>query len=506
MTKRILVIGAGPGGMATAMRLAHKGYAVELFEAEDRVGGRMRGFTLGDYAFDTGPTILQVPRVYEELFNEVGLNFYDYVRLLRLDPNTRLRFWDDTVLDLTSNIPAFKQQLAALRPDLPDAFERWYVEHIRKEVVGYAPYLGTPVRPVLDYLRPAELAAALPFRPWETLYDHYWRHFQDERMVYGLSYPAKYLGMHPSACSSVFSLIAFLEFEYGIWHPEGGFRALAQALGKAAADLGVQIHLNTPVKQVWIDGRTVRGIELASGERIAADAVVVNADFGYAQQQLLPPQARGRYTDQKLKRMHFSCSTFMLYLGVDRRYEGLPHHQLYLSDHIRKRERPYVDDSALDETNPSFYVCNPTLIDPCNAPEGHSTLFILVPIPNTSYKVDWDAKQASYRDLILDRLPLLGFDHVRDHIVVEECYTAVTWEQEYRTYLGAVFNLGHDWAQLGPLRPHIRADYARGLYWIGGAVHPGSGLMTILEAARSATTFITEDLPIAQPMAAVALP
>lgn len=506
MSKRILVVGAGPGGMATAMRLASKGYHVEIFEAEDRVGGRMRGFEQDGYGFDTGPSILQMPRVYEELFAEVGLNFSDYVELLRLEPNTRLRFWDDTVLDLTSDIPAFKQQLAALRPDLPDAFERWYIEHIRKEVVGYAPYLGTPVRPIPDYLRPNELAAALPFRPWETLYDHYWRHFQDERMVYGLSYPAKYLGMHPTACSSVFSLIAFLEFEYGIWHPRGGFRALAQALGKAATDLGVQIHLNTPVQQVWIEQRDVRGIELESGERIPADGVVVNADFGYAQQQLLPPNARGRYTDAKLQRMRFSCSTFMLYLGVDRRYEGLPHHQLYLSEHIRRRDRPYVDDSALDTTNPSFYVCNPTLIDPGNAPDGHSTLFVLVPIPNTSYGVDWDAEQQHYRDLIIDRMPLLGFDNVRDHIVHETCYTAVSWEQDYRTYLGAVFNLGHDWAQLGPLRPHIRADGVAGLYWIGGAVHPGSGLMTILEAARSASTFIEQDLPTSRARIAISQP
>ncbi|NJL32652.1 MAG: phytoene desaturase [Chloroflexaceae bacterium] len=501
MTRHVAIVGAGPGGLATAMRLIAKGYTVAIYEAEDRVGGRMRGFELGPYRFDTGPTILQMPRIYEELFADAGLRLEDYVTLLRLDPNTRLRFWDDSVLDLTSDLPAFKAQLARLRPDLPAAFEHWYIEHFRKEDVGYKPYLGTPVRSPIGYLKTNELAAAMPFRPWETLYDHYWRFFQDERLVYGLSYPSKYLGMHPSACSSIFSLIAFLEFRYGIWHPAGGFRALAQAMGRAVTDLGGRIHLKRPVRQVWLEGKQARGLIMEDGERIAADAVVVNADFGYAVQNLLPADARGRYTDTKLKRMRFSCSTFMLYLGIDRRYEGLPHHQLYLSDHIRRRERPFVDDSALDETNPSFYVCNPTLIDPSNAPEGQSTLFVLVPIPNTSYGVDWQAKQQSYRDLILDRMPLLGFANVREHIVSETCYTAVTWEQDYTTYLGAVFNLGHDWLQLGPFRPHIRADQVGGLYWIGGAVHPGSGLLTILEAARSAVTFIEEDMP---PVGAVA--
>ena len=493
MSKQIVIVGAGPGGLATAMRLASQGYQVQIFEAADRVGGRMRGFEDGHYAFDTGPTILQVPRVYDELFAESGLSRSDYIQFQRLDPMTRLRFWDDSQLDLTSNLDAFRSQLAVMRTDLPEAFDRWYAEQMRKNQFGYQPYLGTPVRPLLGYLRLNEIAAALPFRPWETLYQHFWRFFKDERLVYGLSYPSKYLGMHPTVAASVFSLIPFLEFAEGVWHPVGGFRALAQALGKATQDLGVQIHLNCPVRQIWIEQGQARGIELDNGDRIIADAVVINADFGYAMQNLLPPSARGRYSDRKLSRMKFSCSTFMLYLGINRRYDQLPHHQIYLSEHIRRRDLPWINDSALDEDDPSFYVCNPTITDPGNAPAGHSTLFVLVPIPNTLYEVDWAAKQQKYRDFIVKRLSLLGYENVAQHIVTESCYTASTWRDQYHVHLGAVFNLAHGWKQLGPLRPPIRAENVGGLYWIGGAVHPGSGLLTILEAARSAKVFIEED-------------
>jgi phytoene desaturase len=493
MPSKVIIVGAGPGGLASAMRLAAAGYDVEIYEAEDRVGGRMRGFEAGPYGFDTGPTILQVPRVYDELFAECGLRREEYIRFNRVVPNTRLRFWDDSVLDLTSDTAVFKRQLAALRPDLPERFERWYIDHIRKNEIGYAPYLGTPVRTPLGYLKPREIAAALPFRPWETLYDHFWRYFEDERLVYALSYPSKYLGMHPTRCSSVFSLIAYLEFADGIWHPEGGFRALSQALGRAATDLGVRIHLNRPVRRVLTEGGRAHGIEMADGEKIAADRVVVNADFAHALQKLLPDDARGSYTDAKLRRMRFSCSTFMLYLGVDRRYEELPHHQLYLSEHIRRLEPPYIDDSALDDVDPSFYVCNPTIIDPSNAPAGHSTLFVLVPVPNTAHRVDWPAQQRRYRDLIVSRMHLLGYKDVERHIVSETCYTAQTWQDDYRVHLGAVFNLSHDWLQLGPFRPHIRSEAVRGLYFVGGAVHPGSGLLTILEAARSTAYFIGRD-------------
>jgi phytoene desaturase len=506
VSNTIYIVGAGPGGLATAMRLAARGYHVEIFEAEDRVGGRMRGFELGPYGFDTGPTILQLPRVYDELWAEVGLRRADYIAFKRIVPNTRIRFWDDTRLDLTSDIADFKRQLAAIRPDLPAAFERWYADHIRKNEVGYAPYLGTPVRSPLGYLNAREIAAALPFKPWESLYDHYWRYFKDERLVYGLSYPAKYLGMHPQRCSSIFSLVSWLEFAEGIWQPEGGFRALAQAMARAAQDLGVQIHLNTPVKQVLVESGRAVGLALTDGRTLRADAVIVNADWAHAMQHLVPSQARGAYTDAKLKRMRFSCSTFILYLGLDRRYDDLPHHQLYLSEHIRRTDAPFIDDSALDESDPSFYVCNPSIIDPVSAPDGHSTLFVLVPIPNTQHNVDWAAKQQQYRDFIIDRMQLLGYAGVEQHIRAERAITADGWRDDYRVHLGAVFNLSHGWTQLGPLRPHIRSRAARNLYFIGGAVHPGSGLLTILEAARSAAHFMGQDLPMAraQPLLSVA--
>ena len=496
MERHIIIVGAGPGGLAGAMRLAHAGYRVTVVEAEDRVGGRMRGFERDGYAFDTGPSIMQVPRVYDELFAECGLDRSDYLRFKQITPNTRIRFWDDTVLDLSSDLADFKRQIAVLRPDLPEAFDRWYAEHLRKEVIGYRPYLGTPVRPVLEYLNPREIAAALPFRPWESLYDHYWRFFKDERLVYGLSYPAKYLGMHPQRCSSVFSLVSWLEFAEGIWQPEGGFRAMAQAFARAAADLGVTIRLNTPVKQVRIERGFATGVELASGEQLQADAVVVNADFAHAMKRIIPDAARGGYTDAKLDRMHFSCSTFIIHLGIDKVYD-LPHHSLYLSDHIRRTDAPFIDDSALDETNPSFYVCNPTPIDPINAPAGHSALFVLVPVPNLRYGVDWPAVEQRYRDKIIKRLAMLGYDDLEQHIRTEVRYTAQGWQDTFKVEYGAVFNLTHGWAQLGPLRPHIRSDAAKGLYYLGGAVHPGSGLLTILEAARSALYFISEDLPVA---------
>lgn len=491
--QKVVIVGAGPGGLASAMRLAKAGYDVHVYEAQDRPGGRTRGFAKDGYAFDTGPTILQVPRVYHELFDECGLQFDNYVKLLRVSPNTRLKFWDGSMLDLDSDLDKFKAQIGAWRADLPEAFDRWYTEHIRKNELGYKPYLGTPVRSILGYLNPREIWDALSFRPWESLYDHYWNYFKDDRLVYGLSYPAKYLGMHPTKCASVFSLVSWLEFNDGIWYPEGGFAALMRGFAKAASDLGVTFHYNTRVTGIVTSHNKVRAVRLASGKEITTDIALFNADFGHTLSTVLTPEQRGPYTDRKLGKFHYSCSTFMLYLGVDKQYPDLAHHQLYLSEHIRSKEQPYVDDSALDDVDPSFYVCNPTIINPSSAPAGHSTLFVLVPIPNTDHGVDWEAHKQRYRDLIVARMPMLGYHDIAEHIVSETCYVAETWRDEFDAYKGAVFNLGHNWGQLGPLRPHIRADWLPGLYFVGGAVHPGSGLLTILEAAKSAVHFIGQD-------------
>jgi phytoene desaturase len=214
--------------------------------------------------------------------------------------------------------------------------------------------------------------------------------------------------------------------------------------------------------------------------------VIVNADLPYAAQSLVPAEPRqgSRLTDAALQKAKYSCSTFMLYLGLDTIYRELPHHLIYLSNAARRTDRAALEDEAVDLDDPPFYVLNPTPTDPSGAPTGHSTLYVLVPTPNTHREVDWQKTEAELTDKVPRWLEKVGLKDVAKHIIEKRAFTAQTWRDEFNVFRGAVFNLSHTWMQLGPMRPRVESPHVERLYWVGGGTHPGSGLLTIMESAN----------------------
>lgn len=492
---RVLIVGAGPGGLSAALNLTGLGVEVTVVEKEPIPGGRMRGLTLGtngEYAIDTGPSIMQLPQVLERIFRRAGLRIEDYVTLRRLDVNTRVHFWDGTHLDTTWDQPRMRADIARLKPDLVSAYDRWF-EHTRaKYQVAYGTFMAHPADS-LGYYNPLRLLPAVKFKPWQTLYAHLDEHFHDDRFSYAFSYPSKYLGLHPTTCSSVFSVIPFLELEFGVWHVMGGFRALAQGMMKAAQAKGATFRMSSPVARVLVEHGRATGVELESGEQLFADAVVVNADLPWAATTLIDNSWRRgtRLSDATLKRAKYSCSTFMLYLGLDTVYRDLPHHLISLSNAARRTDPAALEDRDVDLDDPPFYVVNPNVTDPAGAPAGHSALYVLVPTPNTHAPRDWKQVEAELTRRVPDWLAKVGMKNVRQHITAQRAFTAETWRDDFNVHRGAVFNLSHTWLQLGPLRPRVRSPDIEGLYWVGGGTHPGSGLLTIMESANIAADFIS---------------
>lgn len=495
----VVVVGAGPGGLATALQLAGAGARVCLVEKDPRPGGRMKNLHAGPYRWDVGPTILQGPHVLGEIFARAGLRLRDHVDLLPVDPMFRMRFWDGSAVEMFRDNAATERALEAFRPGAGAGYRAYMEEHRRKYAFAYAEFIRAPADTLLGYYAPGKLLRALPFRPWQDLFTNLDRFFGDERLDYAFSYPSKYLGLTPHTCSSVFSVVPYLEQAFGVWHPRGGFGELSATMARAFGDLGGERRFGVAARGIEVEGGRAVAVHLADGQRLAADAVVVNADFAWAQ-RLLPAEARKTWTDAKLERMKYSCSTFMMYLGLDRE---LPfhHHEIYLSDHVRRGREKYAGDEVLDVSDPPFYLCTPSRTDPAFAPPGHSSLYVLVPTPNNRAGLDWGpAASEAYADQMLAHVERVMGEPLRDAVRERRLVTGRTWEDGFNVGRGAVFNLAHSFDQLGPLRPRsVDSDVDR-LFWVGGGSHPGSGLITIFENALQVASKLAGRLPPLAPL------
>lgn len=495
----IVVVGAGPGGLATALQLAGDGARVCLVEKDAIPGGRMKNVRGEGFKLDTGPTILQGPQVLGEIFARAGLSLAEHVKLLPVDPMFRMHFWDGTEFRMWRDNARTADTLEAFSPGAREGYRRYMAEHRKKYEVAYSGFIRSPAESLFSYYSPAKLWKALPFRPWENLYANLDRFFRDERLDYAFSYPSKYLGLTPHTCSSVFSVVPYLEQAFGVWHPEGGFGELSATMLRLFQERGGVARMGAAVTGIRVEGGRANGVVLEGGEVIAADAVVVNADFAWAQ-RLLPPEARRTWSERRVEKLKFSCSTFMMYLGLDVPLD-LDHHVIYLSDHVRRGRERYSQDEVLDEDDPPFYVCHPSRSDPSFAPAGQSAVYVLVPIPNNRAGIDWERIADGFGDRMLQHVAKkLGLDDLRPHVRWRRQITGRTWEVDFNVRHGAVFNLAHSMDQLGPLRPRMRAEDVDGLWWVGGGTHPGSGLITIFENALQVAQALRGSLPPLAPL------
>lgn len=492
------MIGAGPGGLAAAALLARAGARVRVLERDRVVGGRTR--TLegpGGFRFDLGPTFFLYPQILREIFAACGASLDQRVALKRLDPQYRLVFEGSGQLDATPDPARMAEEIARLEPRDAAGFARFMADN-RRKLAAFAPILRRPFDGPRDLLR-ADMLRALPLlSPQRSVHGDLARYFTDERVRLAFSFQSKYLGMSPFRCPSLFTILSFLEYEHGVMHPIGGCGAVSRALADLVQELGGEIELDTPVERIEISGGRVRGVATARGS-VAADAVVVNGDFAQVIPGLLPERDRRGWSDRKIESARYSCSTFMLYLGLDRPLPELAHHTIVLSADYQENIRAI--EAGQVPGRPSFYLANPAVSDPSMAPPGGSALYLLVPMPHLQPGQDWTAIAPALRRQALDRLRVLGLGDIERHIRHERMVTPQHWRDEFAVYRGATFNLAHDFGQMLLFRPKNRFSRA-GVYLVGGGTHPGSGLPVIFESARISSQLLARDYGLTMPVAA----
>ncbi len=495
-TRRIGIVGAGPGGLAAAMLLASTGAEVTVHERLPTLGGRSGTLVAetgeGRWKFDIGPTFFLYPRILEEVFTACGARMADEVELMRLDPQYSLVFEAGGRIDATPDPVRMEAEIARFSPADAKNFQRFMADN-REKLRAFRPVLESPFNSVRDLLNP-QLIKALPWlRPTKSVDADLSGYFSDERVRLAFAFQSKYLGMSPFRCPSLFTILSFMEYEFGVWHPRGGTGAVIAAMARVAERMGVTIHRAQPVQAMRFAGRRVTGLRAGDREH-DYDAVVVNADFGHAMRALVPDVLRRRWTDRKLDGKKLSCSTFMLYLGIEGTIPDLAHHTIYLAEDY-KRNVAEIEAGKVVPAEPSFYVQNASVTDDSLAPAGHSTLYVLIPVGhNVDGGIDWDVEAPRFRELALDRLARIGIPDIRSRIKFEKIMTPAGWETDMAIHRGATFNLAHSLGQMLHLRPRNRFEDLDGVYLVGGGTHPGSGLPVIFESARITSRLLADDL------------
>jgi phytoene desaturase len=405
----------------------------------------------------------------------------------RLDPMYRLQF-SDLVLEPSPDHEKTKAQLAKLSPTAVAGYERLLVRE-RKRYDRMYPCLQKDYSSPFTMLHPDLLKAIPHLSLGRSMHDELCRYFDEDPLRISFTFQSKYLGMSPWECPAAFMIIPFIEHAFGVWHAIGGLSRISEVMAKVAQENGAKIFLSTPVKQLVVEGRAVKGVRLEDGRQVLADEVIVNADFGYAMSRLVPDGLLRKYGPAQLAKKEFSCSTFMLYLGLKKTYD-LPHHTIVFSNDYAK----FIQEIAHGREIPgdiSFYIRNASPVDPTLAPPGKSNLYVLVPMTNTRSGIVWKDHQQAFRDRVIAAIQeKTAMKDLAENIEVEKVVTPDDWEHSMNCHVGATFNLAHSLWQMLYFRPHNRFEELDHCYLVGGGTHPGSGLPTIYESGRITSNMI----------------
>lgn len=486
----VIIIGAGIGGITAAAHLGRAGFRVTVVEKNERPGGRCDRFCRDGHRFDTGPTLLLLPLLYDAEFHALGTSMREWLDLRRVDPTYHLIFDDGSQLALTSDMKSLQDQLEAIQPGSFQGLLRYLQEGARHYQLSVERLVNRDFRKASDFFSFQNLPLVFRLRPFIHHYRNMSAYFDDPRLKSAFTFQDVYLGLSPFEAPATFSFMPYTELAHGVWYPKGGMYQVVEALTALARRAGVEFVFDSPVERIDVDGARARGVLLADGARLDADVVLANADLPYVYQNLLPRDG----TAGALSRKRYSCSVISFFWGVDRVYDGLGPHTLFLADDYRENFEHIMRDLSLPP-NASLYVHAPARLDPSMAPHGQDTLTAIVPVGHLSDNgdQDWDRLRDEARAQVLRRLRLLGITDLETHIKFEQACTPISWRDRYNLMKGSTHGLSHTLTQMAYFRPSNRHPRYRNLYFVGASTHPGTGIPTAMVSGRLVSERIRDE-------------
>jgi phytoene desaturase len=484
MMTEAAVIGGGVGGMATAIRLAARGHHVTLYERRTELGGKLTELRRDGFTFGLGPSLLTLPGEFAGLAAEAGRKLDELVTLLPVDPVCRYHFADGSVLDAASDPAAMAAAVDRLAPGEGAAWQRYAAWGERCWAASERAFLAGPLEMSSLSRRSASPADLLASAPGRTLAGHAARFFTDPRMIQYASRYATYSGSSPYQAPAALGCIPYLEHARGAWYVQGGLARLRDALAVLLAETGVEVRTQTMVTRVLSSAGAVTGI-VADGERIDTGLVVCGADAARLYRDLYPDQPMRR----RIGRLGPSSSGVLVLAGVRGRTPGLAQHNVIFSADYRA-EFTDIFRRGQPPADPTIYLGCSATADPSAAPAGHENLALLVNVPAGS-PARWDWTPREYQELLLDKLAAAGMD-IRGRVLFTEMLTPADFERRYDGWQGSIYGTPHH-GRLAPFRRPGNRGPVRGLYLVGGSVHPGGGLPLVVIGSRIVADMITED-------------
>ena len=502
----VVVVGAGPAGLAATVELASHGCRVTLGEKNNHLGGKLNVLSEDGYTFDMGPTILTIPQVLRGIIRRSGRKPEDYLDLIDLDPQWRCFYPDGTKIDLLKNAAEMARSLDAQFPDLrPGAGYQKFVDWSRRmfrlsEKVFFYKDLGG----IADMMRkpptdPGMLGDVMSMRMHSTVAATIHKLIPAPHMRQLCEHFLQYVGSSPFLAPAILGLIASAQVDQGCWYPMGGTRKVAQTLGTIAGELGVEVITGQKVKTIHADSKSARAVELEDGRIIEADAVVSNCDVQRTYRDLIDePKANAEFRAIESKYKP-ACAGVVLYLGLDRQYDQLAHHNFIFSADS-DAEFNDIYHKGIPARAPTLYIAAPSRTDPHQAPEGGEALYILVHTAYLRDGHDWQNSPTeagpllkSYRETIIKKLAQAGMDDVEQHIKLERFLTPQGIEQMYNAEGGAIYGLASHGKLAGGFKPRNRSRVYKNLYLTGGSANPGPGVPMVLMSGVTAARSVLED-------------
>lgn len=489
MKKKIIVIGSGFGGLAAASRLLSLGHEVELFEKRDKPGGRAYVYDINGFKFDGGPTVITAPFLFDEIFEASGKNREDYITFVPCNPFYRIFDHTGKKFDYNGDHEFILNEIEQWNPADREGYSRFLETTKAIFQKGFVELADQPFLSIWDMIK--VIPDLIRLQSYKTVYKYVAQFIENDFLRRCFSFHPLLVGGNPFDTTSIYTMIHYLERQWGVHYAMGGTGAIIEALEQLIREQGGKIHLKSEVEEILINGQSASGIRLRDGSEHAADLIVSNADVAFTYRNMIPESKRKKYTNRKIENTKYSMSLFVIYFGTKKRYldSGLAHHNIIFGERYRDLLQDIFHEKKLADDF-SLYLHMPTITDPSLAPVGCEAFYVLSPVPNLGSGTVWTETAPIYRNAIMDFLERNYLPELQENIIAEHHIDPLHFKNTLNSYKGSAFSIEPILTQSAWFRPHNRSEDIDNLYFVGAGTHPGAGLPGVLSSAKIAEKLI----------------